>query len=260
MTWKLFALALLIGIFAVVAETARAEEAAYHHVHLNVPNPEEGVRWYIEHMGCQVRPGRKDACQFGTTMYVAFYTRPSKGASDGSAVNHIGFSFPDLTTKMKAFEAAGVKIVTPMRDLPGLFKLAYVEDPWGTRIEVVEDPQYLGFHHIHLRSRDPEAALKWYQAVFGGQRTKLKGRLDGLLYGQIWLLVTPQAEGDIAPTEGRSIEHLGFSFSDLDVAAAEIRQKGFRFSQEPRALTNGPLAKNAFIVSPDGVRIEVAQP
>ena len=85
---------------------------------------------------------------------LAFYTRPYKGVSDGSAVNHIGFSFADLATKMKEFEAASIKIVTPLREAPGLFKLAFeLENPWGTRIEVVEDPGVIcGFRHVHLQS------------------------------------------------------------------------------------------------------------
>ena len=47
------------------------------------------------------------------------------------------------------------------------FKLAFIEDPWGTRIEVVQDPQKLGFHHLHVR-RQPPATLAWY-VVWGVQ-------------------------------------------------------------------------------------------
>ena len=79
---------------------------------------------------------------------------------------------------MKEFEAAGIKIVTPTRDVPGLFKLAFVEDPWGTRIEVVQDPELLGLHHIHMRAPDPEEVFGWLQAKLGGERSKLKGRID----------------------------------------------------------------------------------
>lgn len=259
MTCRHFTLSLLLVVFASVPEVARGAEAAYHHVHLTVPNPEEAAQWYIKHMGCQVRPDRKDACQLGT-MYLAFRPGPSKGGSDGSAVNHIGVSFADLTARMKAFETAGIKIVTPMRDAPGLFKLAFIEDPWGTRIEVVEDPEYLGFHHIHLRSTNPEAALKWYQTVLGGQTAKLKGRLDGLLYGKAWLLAARQSEGQVAPTEGRAIDHLAFSVPDLDRAAADIKQKGIQFSREPWLLKNGPFSKASTVMSPDGVRVEIVQP
>ena len=160
-----------------------------------------------------------------------FANRKPDAGSQGSGVDHIGFSFPDLAAKMRAFESAGVKIVTPMRDAPGLFKLAFIEDPWGTRIEVVEDSEYLGFHHIHLRSADPDATLKWYQNVFGGETASLKGRLSGLRYGTVWLLVARADQGQkLAATQGRSIDHLGFAFPDLDAAAVEIKKKGVALS------------------------------
>ena len=39
-------------------------------------------------------------------------------------------------TLEQIFLAAGAKIVTPARDVEGLFKLGFVEDPWGTRLEI----------------------------------------------------------------------------------------------------------------------------
>jgi catechol 2,3-dioxygenase-like lactoylglutathione lyase family enzyme len=255
---KLFALGLLATtVWAAAPALARA--ADYHHVHLTASNGEDAAQWYIRHMGCQALRNRKDAAQCGTVLLL-FFARAPKGASEGTGVNHIGFSFRDLTTKMKELEAAGVKVATPLRDAPGLFKLAFVEDPWGTRIEVVEDLEYLGFHHIHLRSPDPDATSKWYQNVFGGQPAKLKGRLDGLLYGTTWLLVGRQTEGQLAPTEGRAVDHLGFSFPNLDAAAAEFKKKGVTFQAEPRDVQSTVASRIAFVIGPDDVRIEVVQP
>jgi catechol 2,3-dioxygenase-like lactoylglutathione lyase family enzyme len=164
---------------------------------------------------------------------------------------------------MQAFQAAGVKITTPARDVPGLFKLGFIEDPWGTRIEVVEDKETLGFHHIHLLSENPDATLKWYQNVFGGQNGQLKGRVNGLRYGTVWLLIDRVPEGQtLAATQGRSVDHLGFAFPDLDAAAAEMKKKGVAFQTEPRPFTNaaGQNMKISFVVGPDDVRIEVVQP
>jgi predicted enzyme related to lactoylglutathione lyase len=252
-------LAALTSLLVTLPGIARA--ADYHHVHLAAPNVAEAVQWYMTHMGCTAM-NRPDACQIGTTQLIFANRKPDAG-SQGSGVDHIGFSFPDLTAKMRAFEAAGVKIVTPMRDAPGLFKLGFIEDPWGTRIEVVEDPEYLGFHHIHLRSADPDAALKWYQNVFGGETDSLKKRINGLRYGKVWLLVARADEGQkLVATQGRSIDHLGFAFADLDAAAAEIKKKGVAFQTEPRPFTNaaGQNMKISFVVGPDDVRIEVVQP
>ena len=83
---------------------------------------------------------------------------------------------------MKKYEANGVKIVRAVTEQPGLFKMAFVEDPWGTRIEVAQDPDIIGLHHIHLRAQDPEAMFTWLLAKFGGERTKLKGQVDGIKY------------------------------------------------------------------------------
>jgi lactoylglutathione lyase len=246
---------------ALVTLPSVARAADYHHVHLAAPNVAEAVQWYVTHIGCTAMT-RPDACQIGTTQLIFANRKPDAG-SQGSGVDHIGFSFPDLAAKMRAFEAAGVKVLTPAREVPGLFKLGFIEDPWGTRIEVIEDRDSVGFHHIHLLSTAPDATLTWYQNVFGGQVDRLKGRLDGLRYGTVWLLVERVDEGQtLAATQGRSIDHLGFAFPDLDAAAAEMKKKGVAFQTEPRAFTNaaGQNMKISFVVGPDGVRIEVVQP
>ena len=147
------------------------------------------------------------------------------------------------------------------RAIDGLFKLAFVEDPWGTKIEVVEDTEWLGFHHLHLRSTDPAAALDWYENIFEGERDSLKGRIAGLRYGTVWLLIS-RHEGELAPTEGRAFDHLGWQFPDLRAAAEEIKGKGVEFNLEPRPFTN-PLGQDmliSFVTGPDGVRIEIVQP
>jgi catechol 2,3-dioxygenase-like lactoylglutathione lyase family enzyme len=161
---------------------------------------------------------------------------------------------------------SGVRIMdreSPIHTEPGLFKFAVVKDPWVTKIELVEDPEQVGFHHIHLFSADPPAALKWYQTAFGGKPARMKGRLDGLLYGKTWLLVTPPAVKGAAlqPTEGRAIDHLAFSFADLDSAAAELKKKGIPLRQEPTTVSDpeGPGMKAAMIAGPDNILVEAVQ-
>ena len=111
---------------------------------------------------------------FGSTRFM-FLRKADAKPSSGSAVDHVGFSFADVDAKMKEFEAAGIKIVTPTREAPGLFKLAFVEDPWGTRIEVVQDPELLGLHHVHMRGPNPDevftlAAGEVRRAAYAAQR------------------------------------------------------------------------------------------
>ena len=69
-------------------------------------------------------------------------------------------------------------------------------------------------------------------------------------------------EGELAATQGRAIDHLGWQFPDLRAAAEEIKGKGVEFQLEPRPFTN-PLGQDmliSFVIGPDGVRIEIVQP
>ena len=254
---------ILLALFIVSDGAVSSSHATdLHHVHLTATTGEEGAQWYIRNMECQAVPGRKEIAKCGE-VYLLFLTRGSKGGSDGTGVRHIGFSVADLPAKMRQFETAGVKIAEPpLREIPGMFKLAFVEDPWGTRIEVVEDPESLGFHHILLHSSDPDATLNWYHDVFGGKRAKLKGRADSLLFGKLWLLAvrpTPR-EAKLAPSEGRSIDHIGFSFADLASAALDLKGQGIILRQESRTVNSTLVSKAAFLIGPDDVLIEIVQP
>ena len=142
------------------AAAARAQTATlpYDHVHLAVADPPKAVEWYRKNLGGQLSSEGPDRVTFGKTRFI-FLKADNVQPSAGSAIDHVGFSFADLDAKMKEFEAAGIKVVTPVRDVPGLFKLGFVEDPWGVKIEVVQDPETLGFHHVHLRAPDPTVAL-----------------------------------------------------------------------------------------------------
>jgi catechol 2,3-dioxygenase-like lactoylglutathione lyase family enzyme len=177
-------------------------------------------------------------------------------------MDHLGFSFRDLGAKMTRWKEAGVTILEDVRDVDGLFKLAFVEDPWGTKIEVVEDHEWLGFHHIHLRADDPTATLAWYADLFGGVRDELKGRITGLRYNDgLWLLVGQQRDGALAPTAGRAFDHLGWQVDDLDAFISMLESKGITLDSGPREITNaaGQELKIAFVVSPEGVRIEIVE-
>ena len=263
MNWRHLLLAIAVMFATVVGLPATAHAADYHHMHLTAPDARVAAAWYIEHMGCEDF-GREGACRVGTTDFYWFEREPTDG-SVGSGVNHIGFSFTDLAAKMAGWQAAGLDIENPdepIRDIPGLFKLAFLTDPWGTRIEVVEDAEWPGFHHIHLSSPDPEGTLAWYQNIFGGESDSLKGRIAGLRYGGTWLLVSQLREGTLANTQRRAIDHLGFGFPDLDAAAAEIKSKGVEFDMEPRPFTNalGQDMKISFVFGPNDVWIEIVQP
>lgn len=257
----------LLAAFALSALTqitvATAQTLPYDHIHLNVPDPAAASTWYEKNFGGRRITEAPDRIMYGSTRLM-FLRKADAQPSAGSAVDHIGFSFADLDAKMKEFEANGVKVVTPVRDVPGLFKLGFVEDPWGTRIEVVQDPELLGLHHIHMRGPDTEAIFSWLLAKFGGERTPLKGRLDAIKYrGQgfsdMWILVQ---RGESVPTIGRAIDHIGWrSTGPLADTINSLRGKGVTVTSEPRPLPlpNGPTINFSYVDGPAGARIELVE-
>ena len=261
----------VIGVVTVgVLVTAGLVHAAdYHHVHITSASPLQAVDWYARHMGCEPLTDRNDAADcYGVE--VVFVPQTTNGGSQGTGVDHIGFSFRDLTAKMAELEAVGVRGSgvrlqrnpdgSTWRDVPGLFKLAFIFDPWGTRIELVEDPETLGFHHVHLNATDPEATLAWYRDVMGGEPASLKGRLDGLRFDGVWFLVSRNSEGVPGTTVERAIDHIAFVVDDLDPAAAELRRQGVAFEQEPAVPEGGRTsARRAFLAGPDNVRVAVVE-
>ena len=187
---------LLAGASALFIGTPSAQTPTYpyDHIHLNVPDPAVASAWYEKNIpGGRRITEAPDRIMYGSTRLM-FLRNATAKPSAGSAIDHIGFSVADLDAKMKEWEAAGIKVTTPVRDVPKLFKLAFLEDPWGTRIEVVQDPELLGLHHVHLRAPNPEEAYAWLLDKFGGKRQQLKGMLDAVRYdydgfSSVWVLV-----------------------------------------------------------------------
>jgi catechol 2,3-dioxygenase-like lactoylglutathione lyase family enzyme len=253
---------LLSSLMAVLAAAASAAAQTpilpiVDHIHLNVPDQAKAVEWYQKNFGGAPMTEAPDRLMFGETRLI--FLKNDKGQpSVGTALDHIGFSVADLDAKMKAFEAAAVKIVNPIRDVQGLFRLAFIEDPWGTRIEVVQDSDKLGLHHVHLRGPDPEAILGWYKQKFGGETGKLKGRIDGLAYSGVWLLVT---RGDAMPSEGHAIDHIGWRTPNLSEKALQLKAQDVKFTTEPRPLklASGTIVNFAYLEGPSGAKIELVQ-
>ena len=258
----MFKASLWLALFGIAClQTSAAAQTGFanmvDHIHLAAPDPEKAVVWYQKHFDGKPTKEGTERLMFGETRMI-FQKNDRPEPSSGSVLDHIGFSVTDLDAALKIFQADAVKIVQPARDVAGLFKLAFIEDPWGTRIEVVQDPEKLGLHHVHLRSPDPAGMLAWYVDKFGGSLSKLKGRLDGINYGGVWMLAQT---GPATPSAGHSIDHMGMRPVNVDNAVTALKAKNVKVTTEPRPLTlpSGVSMRLAFIEGPEGVRIELVQ-
>jgi catechol 2,3-dioxygenase-like lactoylglutathione lyase family enzyme len=245
--------AALAPFVPVSAQAPAVRSTGFHNVHLRVADPAAAADWYIKNLGATKAPAPFSVA-FGRTLIALVGTKTPQ-PSEGSAIDHIGISYPDLRAKMKEWEAAGVKILRPVAEAKGMFAYAYIEDPWGVKIEVMQDSELIGFHHVHLSAADPAATLNWFHNHLGGEQAKLRGILDGVRYGPIWLFVS-RAQAAPAPSANRAIMSLAVEVADVDQATTALQGRGLKPASGPAQA--GPV-RYAFFDDPNGARIELVK-
>jgi len=117
--------------------------------------------------------------------------------------------------------------------------------------------------HIHLRCQDLEAAVNFYEKMFGGRVTARlvvrERQLVQLKIGDNNLFLSPQDAGAVMeplsdhPRWG--VYELSFRVADTYQAVTELKAKGAEFLQE--AFEVQPGIQVAFMKAPDGMRIEI---
>ena len=119
--------------------------------------------------------------------------------------------------------------------------------------------------HIHLRSRNPEAAVQFYHDMFGAKivettQTDGRPRIDVEIDGLTICIAQALPDQDLPHAPDRryiGLDHFGLQVEDIDEAAADLRRRGAEFISEPRLLRPG--LKIAFVRAPDDVRIEILE-
>ena len=240
---------LLVFAGAPIAQAPRA--IAFDHVHLGVPDPQSAYDWYLQYLdGRPAEFATRVAFQAWPAqpplpVQILFNRTPDAPPSDGGSISRLGFSYDDVEAKARGLRAAGVAFVEPR-----VFK-----DPWGTTIELVQDPQLRGFHHVVLSVPDVDMTLKWYASAFGGDRVKLPGQLDALRYGNVYLAAV---KGQGAPSRGRAIDHISWGPTDINQTVADVTARGGKVT----AAVAGPNMfghHTAFVEESNGVAIELVQ-
>ena len=258
---------LLLGAFGSAYVNARE---SYHHIHFRVADTAAAAAWYAKYMaGEQISLNGFDAVRQSNGTLLVFSPgnragvdgKPYTGQVDGSAgtaVDHIGFSFDDLDAMMSVYRKDGVKVLQDVKQVGDLFSYGFVEDPWGTKLEVMQDPDLIGLHHIHVMSQSADEAINWYQARFGGDIQPFKNIpvLPAINYSDLWLIVQG-TDKPLSGTQFRSIDHLGFGVDDIESAMARYKQNDVEIAAKIRPFGN---LKIGFITSPEGVLIEVVGP
>ena len=255
---------LILGLTFGAAPPVVAED--FDHVHLTAPDTMAAAKWYNDLFGGKLgKSGPFDAVFYGNDILKVRGGEPTSG-SGATSVDHIGFSVEDVAATLEQCEAAGGKVVGAARHVEAAgFTFGFCEDPWGTRIEVIDDMNHggaPGLHHIHVFSGEAVATVAWYAKQFGGEVVPFKGLapLHSILYDnggdETWLIVN-QVPGERTGTDGTVVDHIGWHTTEYDPWLERLRANGVKFVEEPRELDDGH--RIAFIEGPDGTKIEVVE-
>lgn len=115
-----------------------ATVAENHQVHFFTPDPDAMQKWYLAHLGGTGQAlGKVKVVNLPGTMLLFSPSDTPVAGTKGRVLDHVGFEVKDLEDFCKNLEANGVKLDTPYRKSPAL-ALAFLTDPWGTRLEFVE--------------------------------------------------------------------------------------------------------------------------
>src|SRR5579864_7551697 len=84
--------------------------------------------------------------------------------------------------------------------------------------------QTFPYDHIHVNVPDPAAAANWYEKYFGGRR--ITEAPDRLMFGSTRFMFLRKA--DAKPSSGSAVDHVGFSFANLDAKMKEFEAAGIK--------------------------------
>jgi catechol 2,3-dioxygenase-like lactoylglutathione lyase family enzyme len=212
--------------------------------------------------GTLVKNGAVEMIQFpGAFILLRKAEQPEPPA--GSIVNHFGFVVKDMPGALAKWKANNLKIEPTENP-----NEAYVVAPDGIRIEVYGIPDLpvpIQINHIHYYASDIPGIQAWYAKVFGakpGQRACVAcvskprmidtGDLPGIN------LSFSSGEAGLAPTKGRSLDHIGFEVKNLDAFAKKLEAQGIKLDSPVRQVPNSSV-KVAFLTDPWGTYIELTE-
>jgi catechol 2,3-dioxygenase-like lactoylglutathione lyase family enzyme len=255
---RLLGVLILSSFFIPLIATA---EPIFSHVHMRVPDTEEAAAWHQELLGGETRPGGPGPFIHHVNGFVGTMSNDGEIAppSDESVIDHFGIAVTDAAaTIAKAREMGAVIHAEPYEGITAPV-VAFFEDPWGVKIEVMEDPVYLGINHIHLFAADADSMKDWFLEVFGGEliEERGKGMFHTILYGRdTWVQVTQSPDGQRAPSRNRAIDHMGFTVDSLDDFRGTLKDAGYEpYLERP----NPPGSDLMFFIGPEGIHFEIQE-
>lgn len=229
---------------------------AMGHLHLSSTDAAASKKFWIDFMGgSTTKLGAMEVYKFPGAIVVVTKKDKVAGGSEGSAVNHLGFTVKNLDAYLTKCESMGFKIV---RRMPETHQ-AFVNAPDEVKVELTENASQsepIMHHHIHFFNQAALETQAWYAKMFGATPGK-RGRFDAADLPGVNLSFSP-SETAVVPTKGRAMDHIGFEIANLEEFCKSLEAKGVKFDVPFRKVPALGISI-AFFTDPWGSYVELTE-
>src|SRR5262245_12159628 len=112
-----------------------------HHIHLNVPDPLEAQKWYVQTFGAVAgKRGQFETANVPGTEIAMAKAETPQAPTKGRSVDHMGFEVKNIDAFVAKLQAAGIKTDAAVRNSANAAGLrsVYITAPAGTEIQRTE--------------------------------------------------------------------------------------------------------------------------
>ncbi|MFT4861176.1 MAG: catechol 2,3-dioxygenase-like lactoylglutathione lyase family enzyme [Pseudohongiellaceae bacterium] len=260
---KSIVIGLMFHVFAVSCygqlATPGAAGLRFGHVHLNVSDVDAHVRlWTTYFGGEQIQIESMTAIKFANVVVVLNPQIPTLGSRE-TVMDHFGFKVRNIDTFLASWREAKLEAGDVFTGAEGQSN-AYVMLPDGVYVELQEDQglsQEVTGYHVHLYTPNPQELLDWYSSILEIE-IKPRGSISTTTNVPGQNLSFARSNEPRKPTQGSSIDHIGFEVNDLPRFVSDLEAKGVVFHQPMQRLPNSQI-KSVFFTDPAGTLIELTE-